>query len=186
MIAVLFLLAVEISLYIILVATVATLGDQTEIEYPAHIVFCLFYLLKCAIAFFFASIVRREFTSERVPMTNEGLQGALGANTLILLLFAGTWPYFAFCFARIHAPSKPGAAYCFYGLFALIVVLHFLILLTEIIFTYRVKLSNNGSRPGLEKMRLLQKLSYCTNWAPLYLELHRFSAYLAETPIECA
>ena len=113
-------------------------------------------------------------------MTNEGLQGSLGANTLLLMLIAGTWPYFAFCFARIHAPSKAGSAYVFYGLFGLIVALHFLMLLFETIFTIWVKPRHGGREPALEKMRLLQKLSYFTNWAPLFLELHRFSAYFAE------
>ena len=135
---ILFLFAVEIAFFIIVIGPVAALGDESEIEYPAHIVFGLYYLFKCAMAFVFAFSIKGLFTKERVHMSNEGLQGVIGAITLFLMLISGTWPYFAFCFARMHAPSKSGVAYGFYGIYGLIVALHLFMLLAETLFTYRV------------------------------------------------
>ena len=60
--AILFLFAVEIAYFVIVIATVGALGDESEIEYPAHIVFALFYLFKCAMAFAFSRIIRGQLT----------------------------------------------------------------------------------------------------------------------------
>ena len=56
-------------------------------------------------------------------------------------------------------------------------------LFVETGFMYRYKLRMNGSKPALEKMRLLQHIAYYTNWAPLFLELHRFDSYLTSQQI---
>ena len=167
-------------LYLFLCVLLPTIaGDEGGIDYPSHVIFSIYFVLRFIIAFVIKSKAQGLLKGAELRHLKPSIGCCTTVFSFILLFFAGTWPYFAMCFARIHGPKKAKTTYSFFGLFGLALLLHLFMLISF----YRKLAPEKGlpfSQANLSKTRFLKLATYFAGLPPAYLALLPYRFYLRE------
>ena len=170
--------AVELLYIALCLILPAAAGDEGGVDYPSHVVFAIYFVLRLIVAFVLKSKILALLKTEELRL-KRNMGGCANFFAFLLLLFAGTWPYFALCFARIHGPQKAKTSYSFFGLLGLAILLH----LSMLISFYRKLIPEQQmpfSQANLSKTRFLKLATYFAGLSPVYLGLLPYRAYLRD------